>query len=252
MPRYDYTTKRLYVDEPLIAGSTIPLDRKRANYLLNVLRYKSGDEVLLYNGRDGEWLAELAVGGRKEVLLAVGNQTRMQPPPTRLSYLFAPLKKARLDYMVQKAVEMGAGLLQPVITEYTQSSKLNLERIEANIIEATQQCGVLAIPRCRKPVKLAAILENWPEDKCLIYCDEGEESQNPLEPLSRLKSPNHLKTTEIAVLIGPEGGFSENERRLLRSLPYVTPIPLGPRVLRADTAAVAALALVQATLGDWH
>lgn len=246
MPRYDFTTKRLYVDEPLCSGTTFALDRKRANYLISVLRFKSGDPVLLYNGRDGEWLAKLETTGRKDVVLEVNEQSRAQPKPSGLMYLFAPLKKGRLDYMVQKAVEMGVGMLQPVITDFTHSSKLNLERIEANIIEATQQCGVLSIPQCLAPVKLEALLQDWPEDKSLIYCDEGEKSQNPLPILKTLKAG------EIAILIGPEGGFSENEHALLRSYPFVTAIPLGPRVLRADTAAVAALAVVQATLGDWH
>ncbi len=246
MPRYNFTTKRLYVDALLAAGEIVPLERKRANYLINVLRHKTGNQVLLFNGRDGEWLATLDIQGRKDASLVVGSQTREQSQPSQLTYVFAPLKKGRLDYMVQKAVEMGCGKLQPVITDYTQFSKLSLDRMKTNVIEASEQCGILSVPECLQPVDLASLLRGWPAATTLIYCDEGEESQNPLHPLEQL-TPQPL-----AVLIGPEGGFSESERQLLRSKPYVTAIPLGPRVLRADTAAVAALAIVQATLGDWR
>ncbi len=246
MSRYDFTTKRIYIDTPLAGGANVKLERKRANYLINVLRHNPGDQVLLFNGRDGEWLATLDTTGRKNASLVVDRQTREQPQQCQLTCLFAPLKKGRLDYMVQKAVEMGAGQLQPVITEYTQFSKLNLERMKANVIEASEQCGILSVPGCHPPVDLINLLQDWPDETRLVYCDEDEKSQNPLRPLRQL-TPGPL-----AVLIGPEGGFSDVERGLLRSKPYVTAIPLGPRVLRADTAAVAALAIVQATLGDWH
>ena len=246
MPRYDFTTRRLYVAGPLAAIQPVKLDRKQSNYLLSVLRHKQGDKILLFNGRDGEWLADIVVQGRKDVLLVPETRTRKQPEPGRLRFLFAPLKKSRMDYMVQKAVEMGASQIQPVITEFTQFSKVNPEKIKTSIIEAAQQCGIISLPEYLESARLAGMLENWPADTCLIYCDEGEESQNPLAPL------NGLEPGPMAVLIGPEGGFSEEERQLLRSKPFVTAIPLGPRVLRADTAAVAALAVVQATIGDWH
>ncbi len=161
-------------------------------------------------------------------------------------YCFAPLKQGRLDYMVQKAVEMGAGVLQPVITQHTQVPKLGLDRIRANAVEAAEQCGVLALPECREAVRLDRLLDGWDASRRLIFCDEGHESDDPLTIL------NALAPGPLGVLIGPEGGFSEEERQALRRLPFVTAIPLGPRILRADTAAVAAMALVQAVLGDWR
>ncbi len=249
MPRYDVTTKRIFVDASLAAGSAIELERKQANYLINVLRHRNGDTLLLFNGRDGEWLSKLAVTGRKDACVTPEKQTRPQPQPARLVYLFAPLKKARLDYMVQKAVEMGADQLQPVITEHTQFQKLNMDRMRAHVIEAAEQCGIISVPEFLPPIKLQQALDEWPEKHRLIFCDEGEESQNPL---AKLNSLSNDRENRLGLLIGPEGGFSESERQLLRSKPFVTAIPLGPRVLRADTAAVAALAVVQATIGDWH
>ncbi len=246
MPRYDFHTKRLFVIHAISANVEIALDRGQSNYLINVLRMKPGAEVLIFNGIDGEWLANLAVNGRKSASLTSCQQTRPQPAPYSLAYLFAPLKQGRMDYMVQKAVEMGAGRLVPVITDYTQNAKLNGERMRANAMEAAEQCGILAIPQCDEIQKLNTVLEGWDQTRRIIYCDEGETSQNPLDALANFDAPPG------GVLIGPEGGFSEKERELLRSLEFVTPIPLGPRVLRADTAAVAALAIVQAKIGDWN
>lgn len=249
MPRYDFRLQRLHVEDGLAAGAQIALDRAQSNYLLNVLRMKDGDEVLLFNGRDGEWRAALRQEGRKQASLVAREMTRPQAPLPDLHYLFAPLKHARLDYMVQKAVEMGAGALRPVLTRYTQAGRVNLERMRANAVEACEQCGVLAVPAIEEPVALEALLAGWQAGegaRMLVFCDEGEASQNPLAALEKL-SPG----TPLAVLVGPEGGFSEEERALLRAQPFVVPMPLGPRVLRADTAAVAALAVVQARLGDW-
>lgn len=249
MPRYDFRLPRLHVEDGLAAGAQIALDRAQSNYLLNVLRMKDGDEVLLFNGRDGEWRAALRQEGRKQASLVAGEMTRPQAPLPDLHYLFAPLKHARLDYMVQKAVEMGAGALRPVLTRYTQPGRVNLERMRANAVEACEQCGVLAVPAIAEPVALEALLAGWQAGegaRILVFCDEGEASQNPLAALGGL-SPG----SPLAVLVGPEGGFSEDERALLRAQPFVVPMPLGPRVLRADTAAVAALAVVQARLGDW-
>lgn len=249
MPRYEFRLQRLHVEDGLAAGGQIALDRAQSNYLLNVLRMKDGDEVLLFNGRDGEWRAALRQEGRKQASLVARERTRPQAPLADLHYLFAPLKHARLDYMVQKAVEMGAGALRPVLTRYTQSGRVNLERMRANAVEACEQCGVLAVPAIEEPVALEALLAGWQAGegaRMLVFCDEGEASQNPLAALEKL-SPG----TPLAVLVGPEGGFSEEERVLLRAQPFVVPMPLGPRVLRADTAAVAALAVVQARLGDW-
>ena len=249
MPRYEFRMQRLFLDAAISRDTPIALDRAQANYLLNVLRLKSDDEVLVFNGRDGEWRARIAVEGRKAASLVPVGETRAQAPLPDLLYLFAPLKHARLDYMIQKAVEMGAGRLAPVLTQHTQTNRLNLERARANAVEACEQCGVLSVPEIGDPVPLEAVLAGWEENepgRRLIFCDEGEAGQNPLDPLQA------LERGQLAVLIGPEGGFSEEERARLRALPFVTPVPLGPRVLRADTAAVAALAVVQAVLGDWR
>lgn len=246
MDRYDFKTQRLFTTQGLASGASVELDRAQANYLINVLRLKEGDGVLLFNGSDGEWLARLVPEGRKSAVLNIEKQTRPQPVPPDLWYCFAPLKLARLDYMVQKAVEMGAGALQPVITQHTQVTRLNVERMRSNAVEAAEQCGILAIPQCREPIALARMIEGWPEGRALIYCDEARDEADPLALLAPLRG------RPLAVLIGPEGGFSANEREMLRSRPFVTAIPLGPRILRADTAAVAALAVVQAAAGDWH
>lgn len=246
MERYDFRTQRLFVEADLSAGSAIPASREQSNYLLNVLRMREGSPVLLFNGRDGEWLASIGPKGRKECLLVCGRQTRPQPSASHLRYLFAPLKQARLDYMVQKAVEMGTGILQPVITQHTQVARINPDRMQANAIEAAEQCGILSIPVIREPEKLDRLIANWDEETALIFCDESAGSDDPLQSLAKLRG------RQAAVLIGPEGGFSAVERELLRQQPFVTPIGLGPRILRADTAAVAALALVQAAIGDWR
>ncbi len=245
MARYDFTTQRLFVAADLSANAVIEMDRAHANYLLNVLRMKDGDKVLLFNGRDGEWLCEVSPKGRKSCHLHALSQTRTQPAPYTLHYIFAPLKKSRLDYMVQKAVEMGAGVLQPVITAHTQNSKLNIERLRANVVEASEQCGILNIPALNEPMKLDSLLENWDENCPLVYGDEHEEQSNSLDTLNALKGKN------LALLVGPEGGFSPQERDQLRAKSCVYPISLGPRILRADTAAVAAMAVIQAIAGDW-
>lgn len=248
MSRYDFTTQRLFIDAPLAAGASIALDRDQANYLVNVLRMTAGAPVLVFNGRDGEWLARLA-GDRKRASLLVESETRPQTAAGTLDYLFAPLKQARLDYMVQKAVEMGAARLRPVITRRTQVTRLNEDRLRANAIEAAEQCGILAIPEITAPLSLDACLAGWEKaegGRRIIFCDEDEAGADPIAVLKA------LPPSPLAVLIGPEGGFSPEERATLKSLPFVTAIALGPRILRADTAAVAALALVQAAVGDWR
>lgn len=244
MADYDFAAPRLFLDGDLTTGAHIPLEPDQSNYLRNVLRLGTGDDVLVFNGRDGEWRAEIAEVGKKKTVLALRDRMRGQTPAGDLWYLFAPLKHARLDYMVQKAVEMGASRLLPVMTHRTQAGRVNLDRMRANAIEAAEQCGILSIPEIDEPQKLQQILSNWNEERRLIFCDEGADTDNPLDALKMLpKGP-------LAVLIGPEGGFDESERDLLRRHPGVTAISLGPRILRADTAAVAALALVQARLGD--
>ena len=188
-------------------------------------------------------------GDSQSPTLHVETRARAQTPPSDLDYLFAPLKHARLDYMVEKAVEMGVGRLRPVLTRHGQVTRLNRDRVEANAIEAAEQCGILSIPAIDEPTRLDRILDGWQAGegtRRIIFCDESEEGRDPLATLAA------LTPSPLAVLIGPEGGFAGDERKHLRALPFVTAIPLGPRILRADTAAVAALALVQATLGDWR
>jgi len=245
----DFASTRLFVRASLADGANVDLDRTQANYLVNVLRLKEDDAVLVFNGADGEWRARLASAGKKTWRLTIGERTRIQPPVPDLHYLFAPLKHARLDYMVEKAVEMGASRLRPVITRHGQVARVNRDRMAANAIEAAEQCGILSIPQIDEPVALLALLDRWPVEeptRRLIFCDEGEETSDPMARLAA------LKPTPLAVLVGPEGGFAEDERRALRACPFVTAISLGPRILRADTAAVAALAIVQAVLGDWR
>jgi 16S rRNA (uracil1498-N3)-methyltransferase len=243
--RANFRMQRLYTDAPLHKGQPVEASQEQFNYLANVLRLTEGADILLFNGRDGEWSAKLAFPSRKKIALIPQEQTRPQPAPSNLHYLFAPLKTGRLDYLVQKAVEMGAGTLRPVMTQHVQGRITSLERLQANVIEAAEQCGILSIPTVEAPAKLRDVLETWPESRRIIYCDEGDEGQNPLPVLSAIQE------TDLALLIGPEGGFSEEERQLLRNHKSVTPIPLGPRILRADTAAVAAMAVIQATIGDW-
>jgi len=252
MGKYEFKMQRLFLRHILADGARIDADRGQANYLMNVLRLQDGDYVLVFNGSDGEWLAKISSNGRRDCTLQLMERMREQSDPNDLMYMFAPLKHARLDYMVQKAVEMGAGSLKPVMTQHTQASRVNLERMEANVIEAAEQCGVLSVPEVLVPQPLSDVLAVWREaqpGRRLLFCDEAEGSNNPLLALAQLKEKG---PQPLAVLIGPEGGFSEEERAELRVLDFVTPIPLGPRILRADTAAVAALTVVQATLGDWR
>jgi len=245
MPRYDFRSPRLYVDAPLAAGAKVALDRAQAHYLGVVMRLKSGGRVLVFNGRDGEWSATLEVLKRAAGIIVDG-KTRDQTQPADLHYVFAPLKTARLDYMVQKAVEMGVSQLQPVLTRHGQVARVNTERMQANAIEAAEQCGILSLPAVEEPIALPRFLAERDPARRLVFCDEDAEVTNPVAALAGLpRSP-------LAVLTGPEGGFAEEERALLLGQPNVIRLSLGPRILRADTAAVAALALVQATLGDWR
>jgi len=244
--RANFRMQRLFINAPLSKGAAVEVNTEQFNYLANVLRMEEGAEILLFNGRDGEWKAGLTFPTRKRILLTATEETRPQPAPSDLHYLFAPLKVGRMDYLVQKAVEMGAGFLQPVMTQHVQGKITNLDKIRANVIEAAEQCGILGIPDVAEPVRLADLLDRWPADRRIIYCDEGDAGQNPLPLLSKVTE------TKLALLVGPEGGFSGEEQTRLRSLDFVTAIPLGPRILRADTAAVAAMAVIQAAIGDWN
>jgi 16S rRNA (uracil1498-N3)-methyltransferase len=245
MPRADFRTPRLYVDTALSPRASVALAGDQSNYLGNVLRLKSGDAVLAFNGRDGEWRA--IIGGRKRPeQLTIDAQTRVQDEPTRIRYAFAPLKHARLDYMVQKAVEMGASTLSPVLTQHTQVSRINLERMRANVIEAAEQCGILSIATVEEPRPLDRFLHERDATSLLVFCDEDADDG---DAVATLQAARGQPATGIDVLIGPEGGFTQGERELLLRQTRVARLSLGPRILRADTAAVAALALVQAVLG---
>jgi 16S rRNA (uracil1498-N3)-methyltransferase len=252
MSRYDFRTPRLYVADPLGPGVGLALEAAPANSLRNVLRLGAGAPVLVFNGTDGEWRARLAEGGRRNsVTLVVEELTRPQTLPLDLHYLFAPLKHARLDYMVQKAVEMGAARLLPVLTRHTQVARVNLDRMRANAIEAAEQCGILTLPEIAAPLTLDRLIADRDPARLLVFCDEDAEVKDPLAALGRARK-DHGRPAPLAVLVGPEGGFAEDERAALMRLPNVVRLALGPRILRADTAAVAALALVGAVLGDWR
>jgi 16S rRNA (uracil1498-N3)-methyltransferase len=244
--RANYRMQRLFVPQPMNQDGEIEPDPQQGHYLLNVLRLQPGAQLLVFNGADGEWLARIDEISKKRVRMSLTVQVRPQPGASDLVYCFAPLKVGRLDYLVQKAVEMGAGVLQPVLTQHTQMSNVSIDRIRANVVEAAEQCGILAIPEVREVVKLDRLIWEWEAGRRLIFCDEGAETNNPVPALRAIAEQ------KLGLLIGPEGGFSDEERQQLRALPYVTPIPLGPRILRADTAEVAAMAVIQATIGDWR
>lgn len=237
---------RLFVEADLAAGAEIACDAGQANYLLNVLRLKPGADVRVFNGRDGEWRAEILAAGRGKCALGASERLRAQTTAQDIDYLFAPLKKARLDYMVQKATELGVAALRPVMTAYTVPERVNLERMRANAIEAAEQCNMLNLPDIAAPRTLADVLAEWPLGRRLIFCDEAAPVASPITALSAIPAG------PLAVLIGPEGGFSAGERADLLGAAFTVPISLGPRVMRADTAAVAALAIVNAVLGDWR
>jgi 16S rRNA (uracil1498-N3)-methyltransferase len=246
MPQLDFRQPRLFVDAALAAGETVTLEPSQSNYLGNVLRLAAGETIQVFNGRDGQWQASISGRKRPDSLMIVA-RTRSQDRLPDLAYVFAPLKHARLDYMVQKAVEMGASSLQPVLTRFTQVSRVNGERMRANVIEAAEQCGILSIADVAEPVTLDRYLSERKNQRLLVFCDEATETANPIKALEG----GLTAAGGIDVLIGPEGGFAEEERAVLLRQPQVLRLSLGPRILRADTAGVAALALVQAALGDW-
>lgn len=238
------STPRLFVDQSLQPRVEITLAAEQAHYLGGVLRLVAGDAVAVFNGVDGEYLAHVAEAAKKKMVLRLEKQTNAVQPPADIDYLFAPLKHSRLDYLVQKATELGARRLRPVITARTIAERVNLERMKANVVEAVEQCNQVFVPEVLEPVSLNSALRDWDAKRSLIYCDETAEQGNAVAALSKLKTP-------AAILVGPEGGFTVEECAMLKALPFVTAISLGPRIMRADTAAVAILALVQALLGDW-
>jgi len=252
MARYDFRSPRLFVAAPLGAGLTVTLDAGQIRYLVSVLRMATGDQVLVFNGADGEWKARLAAVAKRNTVLLVEANTRPQPQPGRLHYLFSPLKRARLDYMVQKAVEMGVSRLHPVIMRHTQAERVNLDRMRANAIEAAEQCGILTAPEIAAPLEFAAAIAALGPSCHLVFCDEEAPCGDPVAALRADLGEVQGNGAALAVLIGPEGGFSEEERATLLRRPRTSRIALGPRILRADTAAVAALAIVQTAAGDWR
>jgi 16S rRNA (uracil1498-N3)-methyltransferase len=237
---------RLFVEAPLALGSTIELSEGQSHYLRHVMRANSGDRVLLFNCRDGEWRAQLALKGKKSSEVRPIEQTRQQHLEPDLWLLFAPIKRAPIDFLVEKATELGASLLQPVITRRTIVSRVNVERLRAHAIEAAEQSDRLTVPDIQEPVSLDDAFLHWDASRQLLYCDESGEGR-PIAEVLRAK-PSH----RWAVLTGPEGGFEPTEQERLRRLPFAVAASLGPRILRADTAALAALAVWQSFLGDWR
>lgn len=233
---------RLFVDHPLAPEQQVPLTRDQAHYLFGVMRMKPGDDLALFNGRDGEFAATVDRAGKRDGLLRAGARTRPLQMPPDLWLLFAPIKKQRTDFIVEKAAELGAARILPVQTDFTNSERIRRDRLQAHAVEAAEQCGGTYVPEVADLAKLSDLLADWPEDRTLIFCDEARVGQ--ADPLKGERGPH-------AILIGPEGGFSDAERARLHGLPFVKTISLGPRILRADTAAVAALTLWQAALGDW-
>jgi len=270
---------RLYVEQDLAAGAVLPLEREHAHRLLTVMRRKAGDPVRLFNGRDGEWRAELTQAGRRSAVLSVQKKLRDQTAPPDLRLFFAPVKKARTDFIVEKATELGARAITPVFTRYTQSERVRSDRIQALIREAAEQTERLDLPSLGEAMGLEDLLATRGEAVPLIFCDEGGDAPPLLEALRAIVSnhPTHnpspqgegnesasqtpspegegwggVNRSSLSILIGPEGGFSDEERAALRAAPGVIPVSLGPRILRADTAAAAALSLAQAVWGDWR
>ena len=235
---------RLYVDQPLSENATIAPEAGQVHYLRAVMRLGPGDTVNLFNGRDGEWSAQIEHLDRRDGTLRLHERQQAQAVDPDIRLAFAPLKAAQIGYLTQKATELGATELIPVITERTQVARINTDRLRANAIEAAEQCERLSVPAVRPPVSFDAFCVGWPAGLPLLAAVERTGAPTLAATAAELTPP-------LGILIGPEGGFSDEERERLSGLPFVTPISLGPRILRADTAAVAALALVQSTIGDW-
>jgi 16S rRNA (uracil1498-N3)-methyltransferase len=236
---------RLHVEAALSGGARVTPSDGQAHYLLHVMRAKAGDRVSLFNGCDGEWLAEIAEVTKKSCALVCAKQTRLQSGTPDVWLCFAPIKKTPADYVVQKATELGVSALVPVFTRRTIVTRVNGERMAANAIEAAEQSDRLTVPEIREPISLEKLLASWPRDRRIVFCDEGGDARPIAEALSQIaKGP-------FAILTGPEGGFDPAERDAIRSHDFVLPVTLGPRILRADTAALAALAIWQAMMGDW-
>ena len=232
---------RLHVEQLLFDGLSLSLDGPQAHYLGSVMRLGVGDQVKLFDDRTGEWLAEVTEAGRKRVGLTIATRLREREQVPDLWLLFAPIKRGRIDWLVEKATELGVARLVPVITRRTIVDRINSERLRAHAVEAAEQCERTALPELAEPAKLAALLRDWPAERILYFADE--EGGEPLASLAG-RGP-------AAILIGPEGGFTEEERDAVRALPQARRVSLGPRILRADTAALAAISLWMASAGDW-
>ncbi len=234
---------RLFVEQPVGEGQTVPLDRDQAHYLFGVMRLGAGDEVLVFNQTSGEWRTEVAEAGKRGGSLRCLEKTRERRLPADVWLIFAPIKKERTDFIVEKATELGAAVIQPVTTDFTQSGRIKLDRLRAHAVEATEQCGGTYVPEVRDLAKLDDVLANWPEGRRLMFCSEALAGEGV--------GLDAAEPGPWAILIGPEGGFSEAERVRLAALPFARAVSLGPRILRADTASVAALTMWQMALGDW-
>lgn len=248
---------RLFVEHPLSRGQSVPLTRAQAHYLFAVMRRAAGDAVRLFNGHDGEWLARVEEAGKKSGRLVCEDRTAAQGAPPDLWLLFAPVKKSRTDFIVEKAVELGAARICPVQTAFTNAERIRRDRLRAHAVEAAEQCGITYVPEIGDPERFDRLLDTWPAGRRLWFCDEALAGTMP--PSSWAKYPGGVAQgatgaapPSAAILIGPEGGFSEAERGRLSALPQAQAVALGPRILRADTAAVAALTLWQAAHGDWQ
>ncbi|WP_273689991.1 16S rRNA (uracil(1498)-N(3))-methyltransferase [Ketogulonicigenium vulgare] len=236
---------RLFVDHPLGPGQTVPLNADQANYLFNVMRLQPGTVLSLINGRDGEWDASVVSAAKRHGTLLASRQTKPLQLPPDLWLAFAPIKKTRTDFIIEKATELGTARMIPILSDHTNSERVRVDRLQAHVIEAVEQCGGTALPEVADPVALSAFLDHFPAGRTLWFCDEALVGQPSGFPADATAGP-------ACILIGPEGGFSARERDRLRALPFARSIALGPRILRADTAALAALTLWQAGLGDWN
>jgi len=244
------SVSRLYVEADLAAGLEAPLDEAQVHYLRHVMRRPDGAPLLLFNGRDGEWRATLEGHGKKAAAARVGERTREQTAEPDIWLCFAPLKRARIDYVAEKATELGAAVLQPVLTHHTAVDRVNVERLRANAIEAAEQTERLSVPEVRAPIDLSRLLGEWPAGRRLLVCDETGGGPPIADSLAGLDEAG--RTAPWAIVVGPEGGFDASELAALRRIKDVMAVGLGPRILRADTAALAALACWQSLVGDWR
>ncbi len=238
---------RLYINLPLIQGDVIKINKRYAHYLTKVMRKKSGDLVLFFNGIDGEWVGRININSKNDVLVEITTQTRKQTNEEDLWLLFSPVKGNRTQFIIEKATELGVSKIMPIATINTVVNKVNKEKLMIYAQEAAEQCERISVPIIEPIKNLNEIMDNWPNQRTILFCDERKTDEELQKSLRKLK-----KNLPYAILIGPEGGFTEKESKNLRMLPFITPIQLGPRILRAETAAIAALSCFQSIVGDWR